>query len=424
MNQLYHFDARIRSITERKSLFLDIAKKYGTPVYLYDKAEVQKNVRDFKNAFRAQGKDIQMYYAVKSNYYAGLLRTIVEEGEGLDVSSSRELKLALEAKAKRIIYTGPAKSAKDFALILEHHDKIKVNLESLRELRLLAKMAAEKKVVVQCGVRVYTQMQAGWTKFGIPLTALADFFHEAQKYQSINFCGIHFHVSWNHVPDKYIKTLNELAQFLQKNFTGPEREKFTYLDIGGGFYPQTFDGLYAWNPNQETARHAEGSYMNEIFEDKFECRFEPQISDPIEKFAEKICAALKNIILPLLPNITLCAEPGRFISHSSMHFLLTLMDMKSDRIGVTDGGNNIVGWEAYQFYYYAPIFNLHQFTTKREIPFITYGSLCTPDDIWGYYMYTADKPREGDILLMPFQGAYTYTLAQEFIHDIPPVIEI
>ena len=68
--------------------------------------------------------------------------------------------------------------------------------------------------------------------------------------------------------------------------------------------------------------------------------------------------------------------------------------------------------------------NYKHATQKREIPFMLYGSLCTPEDIWSYYLYTASDPKEGDIVLVPFQGAYTYTLAQEFIKEIPPVLDL
>ncbi|MFH0837810.1 MAG: alanine racemase, partial [Patescibacteria group bacterium] len=323
---------------------------------------------------------------------------------------------------KKIIYTGPAKTEKDFELILDNYKKITVNLESEREMELLAKMAAKRKIVARCGVRIVTAMQAGWTKFGIPIAQLADFFRKAQKFPSLNFCGIHFHISFNHTPEKYVRTLSELAHYLFSNFTKEERDRFEYLDIGGGYYPEHFMAMYSWNPDQTINLPPE--ILDRVFEDKFESRIVPLCTDPIEVFAAQISAALKSKIRPLIPNAEFYAEPGRFISHSSMHFLLRLMDIKEGRIGITDGGTNLVGWELFQFYYYAPIFNLSQFSVTREIPFVTYGSLCTPEDLWGYYLYTAGKPKEGDVLLIPYQGAYTYTLAQTFIKEIASVYDL
>jgi diaminopimelate decarboxylase len=50
----------------------------------------------------------------------------------------------------------------------------------------------------------------------------------------------------------------------------------------------------------------------------------------------------------------------------------------------------------------------------REIRNNIFGSLCTPDDIWGFSVFGAGI-ETGDILLIPDQGAYTYSLRQSFI---------
>ena len=83
----------------------------------------------------------------------------------------------------------------------------------------------------------------------------------------------------------------------------------------------------------------------------------------------------------------------------------------------------MIGWEKFQWVDYTPVFNLSNFSAKKEFPFLLYGSLCTVDDIWGYYVY-ASKLEEKDVLIIPYQGAYTYSTAQEFIRDIPKVIDI
>jgi len=416
-----NFKQKFQKVKTLRPRFLDIANKIGTPLYIYDKEETRKNIQTFKNAFKKEGLNINIFFATKSNYYPGLLKTVVQEKEGLDVSSQRELKLAIKAGAKKIIYTGPGKTEKDFELILKYHNKITVNLESIRELILLAKMAEKKKVKVQCGLRIYTKAQTGWTKFGTSLENLKTFFDTAKKYKSINFCGIHFHISYNKTPEKYIKTFKTLAEYLKENFTENERKQFEYIDMGGGFYPQPFEGIHPWNPDENSMDTPD---EKDILETKPNKRYIPIKVDPIEKFAEEIVKIYKKEILPLLPNISLYAEPGRYICHSAMHMIFKIIDIKNPRLGITDGSNNMIGWERYQFFHYVPLFNLSQFDQKNEIPFVTYGSLCTPDDIWGYYLYTKNTPKEGDIIVMPFQGAYTYTFAQNFIKEVPPVYNL
>ncbi len=424
MKQFTFAQKWFKKIEALKPVFLKIAQKSGTPVYVFDPNEVRANIVSFKNAFKDAGVDANIFYAAKSNYYPPLLQTVVKSGEGIDVSSGRELKLALKAKARRIIYTGPAKSEKDFELILKNISKITVNLESVRELKLFDSMCSKKRVRAKCGVRIFTQSQAGWTKFGIPLSELRSFSDEAAKCGNINFCGIHFHISFNKDPENYVNTIIELADYMKANFSGSENLRFEYVDIGGGFYPQSFEALYPWNPEQHTYYPNEKEILDKIISDSFQPRYLPLKVDSIEKFAKDITAAFKNKILKIMPNAALYCEPGRYISHSSMHILLRIMDIKRGKIGITDGGANMIGWEKYQYCDYVPTFNLSQFTQKREIPFMLYGSLCTPEDIWSYYLYTASDPKEGDIVLVPFQGAYTYTLAQEFIKEIPPVLDL
>ena len=165
------------------------------------------------------------------------------------------------------------------------------------------------------------------------------------------------------------------------------------------------------------------SVIDAILKDEIQPRYIPKKTEPIEVFAKGISQAIFEI-KKVLPNVSFYCEPGRYICHDSMHMLFRLMDLKTPQVGITDGGTNMIGWEKYQFYAGVPLFNLSQFSKTNEIPFITYGSLCTPDDIWGYYLYTKGAPSAGDILLMPYQGAYTYTLAQEFIKDIPKVYDL
>ena len=420
---LKRFPEKVQKIKSLHSTFLKIAKSKKTPLYIFDTKEAEQNLNTFLKAFKKEKTDIKVFYAIKTNSYIGLLKTIVKNGEGLDASSPRELKLALKAGAKRIIYTGPAKQEDDFKLILKHHKKITINLESVRELKLLSKLASKEKKQVRCGLRVVTKSQDGWTKFGLPLNKLKDFYLEAQQHKYINFCGIHFHISMNKNPQPYINTFKEITAYLQKNFSAKELENFEYLDMGGGFYPQVFEEIHSWNPGQSIKYFDDSIPIKDILNNKYKNRGIAIKVEPLEKFAKAISQSWQEL-KKTIPKAELYCEPGRFICHSTMHILLKLVDIKTPQMGITDGGGNMIGWEKYQFFNYVPLFNLSSFSTNNEIPFITYGSLCTPDDIWGYYLYTKNQPQENNIILMPFQGAYTFTLAQEFIKDIPPVIEI
>ncbi len=422
MKEITLLKEKKEKVAQMRNKLLKIAEKEGSPLYIFDKEEVILSIKKLKNTYKENDVDINIFYAVKSNYYKGILKTLVEQGEGLDVSSPRELKLALEAGAKKIIYTGPAKQVSDFEFILKHNDKIFVNLESERELKCLGELAQKKKKYIKCALRIITKNQTGWTKFGLPLAKLKSFFNLTKKYKYISFCGIHFHISHNKNPDKYIGTFKELGKYIKENFTSEEMKKLEYIDMGGGLYIDPFEAAYPWNKSKVVTSIKE-SVLEKIIKDGYRPRYLPIDTVKMEEYIKGIADSFKKHIRPLLPNLRLCAEPGRFICQNSMHLLLRIIDIKNNYSAITDGGNNIIGWEKYQCCNYVPIFNLTHFNANTEKPMILYGSLCTPDDIWGYYLY-GNKAQEGDIIVMPFQGAYTYTLAQEFIRDIPKVYEI
>ena len=85
---------------------------------------------------------------------------------------------------------------------------------------------------------------------------------------------------------------------------------------------------------------------------------------------------------------------------------------------ITDAGTNAVGWERFEHAYF-PVINLSRPGTKQHACHVM-GSLCTPHDYWGY-TYHGDGIEEGDVLLIPAQGAYTYSLRQRFIKPLPAV---
>ncbi len=135
-------------------------------------------------------------------------------------------------------------------------------------------------------------------------------------------------------------------------------------------------------------------------------------------FAESLARVIKEKILPLTDS-TICFEPGRWICNDAMHILVSVTDKKADDLVITDAGTNAVGWERFETDYF-PVLNLTQ-SRMVERPCHILGSLCTPHDVWGY-AYFGKSIREGDILMIPTQGAYTYSLRQQFIKPLPRVL--
>ena len=415
-------ERRIPAVSALRPRLLALASGAATPLYVYDAREARANLLRLRRAYGAAGIEIKIFYAIKSNPYPGLLRTVVEAGDGLDVSSPRELRLALRAGARRIVFTGPAKSAADLQLALRHRRRVLVDLESVRELATLGELATARGCRVKCGLRLVTRHQARWSKFGIPLDELATCWRVARRYPALTIAGLQFHSGTLSGPQTVVATLAELGPFL-RSLPPADLAALEFLDVGGGVTPEAYEGIYPWNREQAMSFDRDPRLNQRILDDAVGPHHEPNEVLPVEAFAAPVAEAFRREILALSPRVALCAEPGKLISHSTLHLLFSVAELKGPRTIIVDAGTNMIGWEKYEYFDYAPIFNLTRWAPRRERPTLVYGNLCTPHDLWGYYL-RGRAVRVGDLLCMPYQGAYTYTLAQDFIRPVPPVLEL
>jgi diaminopimelate decarboxylase len=407
----------VDSMLGKKKSLLEIANNYGTPCYILDGKELASNIAAFKKAFSAHIPRAEFFYALKTNHHPFLLKKVVGAGFGLDIASARELGLGLAAHAKKFVFSGPGKTTKQLSSAPTHASIITINIDSFGELDRLGALTSRMKKNIRAGVRIHTSAHGDWQKFGIPLSDLKKFWHRARRYPFLHIEGIHSHTSLNEDATEYVNTIQAIAAYISTHFTKDELRKITFIDLGGGFYPYKTDGYYPWViPAGEIAQIA---YDQKGKHPPFIHPHYRTDAIPVESYARNIGRAIKNYLAPLLD----CAyyfEPGRIISSTAMHVLLRVVDVKSKRCAILDGGNNMLGWERLSYEYF-PVINLTH-PAKTERPCMLYGSLCMSGkyDTWGLY-YHGSKLEQGDIVVIPYQGHLTYALAQNFIHPIPPV---
>jgi diaminopimelate decarboxylase len=185
-----------------------------------------------------------------------------------------------------------------------------------------------------------------------------------------------------------------------------------FLDIGGGFWPEEGE----WLNSQNTLWGRGIQIVDPGYEFGPEHYYRKACS--IEEFAVQISEAVLQMGPPL-NSLEIWMEPGRWLSHSAMHILLRVVDRKGEDTVITDGGTNLLGWER-PLSEFVPLINLSR-PSLTECRVRVFGSLCTPLDIWGYSVF-GDDVRVGDILVIPDQGAYTYSLRQSFIKPKARVI--
>ena len=98
----------------------ELAKNFGTPLYVIDESTYFKNIRTYKSAFEKASPGSKLIYATKANSTLALLQIALNEGLILDVASEGELRAAIQAGAKpqQIIFHGSNKLVSELALAL------------------------------------------------------------------------------------------------------------------------------------------------------------------------------------------------------------------------------------------------------------------------------------------------------------------
>jgi len=400
----------VASFLDRRDSFRRLVESDGSPLYAFDRAALVSRAREFLAVFRSHLPTVQPFYAVKSNHCPLIARTLVDENYGLDVSSGEELTMALAQRAGEILFSGPGKMESELDLAVQHSDAVIVLIDSFGELERLEKAAARHNRVIRAGVRLTTSESGFWRKFGLPLERLEQFIVAADKCEHVNWCGLQFHISWNMNPDNQVIFLTKVGAKLGC-LPAEQRKRLEFIDVGGGFWPPRGEWLQpAATPEGQlcAARHEPLGASLDHF-----CF--PAAS--LDVFAGRIAPAVTERMPHDLEFVLYC-EPGRWLCHEAMHILVTVVDRKADDLVITDAGTNMVGWERFENDYF-PVINLTRpALIEREC--LVAGSLCTPHDIWGY-SYFGDDIQAGDLLLVPHQGAYTYSLRQHFIKPLPKV---
>lgn len=402
----------VRQHFEKRDHLLKIWEEHGRhPLYFLDRTTLCERAASFRSAFESVFDETGFYFAMKSNNHPEISRALLDCGFGLDVSSGLELSVALNLGATDIVFSGPGKTDDELKLAVANSDNVAVLIDSFGELERLEQIAGSAGRRIRAGMRLTPPIAGGWRKFGVPIDRMREFFERAKALSSVQLEGIQFHTSWNLDPSAQIETIEALGRELS---TWPKalREKIRFLDIGGGFWPAAGEWL------QEAATpvgqfEAALGRSNIVPDKHYYCS-----ALSIEGFASRLARTIRGSIHSLI-SCRICLEPGRWICNESMHIVMQVTDKKEDDLIITDAGTNAVGWERFE-QDYVPILNLSR-PAVREQECLVCGSLCTPHDVWGY-SYWGDSIEPGDVLLVPDQGAYTYSLRQEFIKPLPEVL--
>lgn len=384
---------------------VELAKQFGTPLYVYDVELIRQNCRSFVDAFKKLGVKGHVSYASKAFSSIAIFEVIEQENLGIDVVSQGELYTAIKAgfPPEKIQFHGNNKSREELKLALDYGVKT-IIIDNFYEISLLEEILEKENKSIDALIRVtpgiefdthrYIMTGNEDSKFGFNIQdgQAKRAFEKLYQHPRIRFRGIHSHIgSQIFTTDSYRVTIELLFQVLKewKDETGYIPE---VVNVGGGF------GI----------RYTE--------ED------EPL---PHEQFVEAIVLTIKEEAEKLqipLPEIWL--EPGRSIVGNTAVTLYKVGSMKHiegvRKYASVDGGmaDNIRP-ALYEAKYDAVIANKANMENVETVSIA--GKNCESGDmlIWDLHVPKIDHD---DIIAMLATGAYGYSMASNYNRLMRPAV--
>jgi diaminopimelate decarboxylase len=219
-----------------------LAQAVGTPFYCYSSATIERHYKVFAGAFA--DVDALVCYAMKANSNQAVIATLAKLGAGADVVSEGELARARAAGVPRekIMFSGVGKTAHELERAVEE-DILCVNVESERELELLAGIAVGKGRTVPISIRVNPDVDAkthakiatgkAENKFGVPISRAREVYAKAAKLNGVRAIGVDMHIGSQIIElDPFGDAFALLADFVAA--LRADGHTITHIDLGGG----------------------------------------------------------------------------------------------------------------------------------------------------------------------------------------------
>ena len=364
----------------------DLAREYGTPVYIYSGSKLKENLNGYLSSVREEDK---VCYSVKSNSNIHLLELLADLGSGFDVVSGNELRKCLEAGAKPedIVFSGVGKTEEELVLAIKENI-FSINIESEEELDRIIKTAKDLEKKAQCMIRInpdisseshpYIQTGLKTSKFGILREGIDSLVEKASKSELINLKGIASHVGSQIFNKELIfENLNLLTEIANNLIR--QGHALSYIDLGGGL------GI---------------SYQEEK-------ELKPR-------------AVLEEVISKLEPlNLNLLLEPGRSISGNTGVLLSKVEYLKktSDlNFAVIDSGmNDLLRPSLYQAWHNISVVET---INQKELSYEVVGPVCESGDTFGEDRILSLN--EDSILAIHDAGAYGHVMSSNYNSRLRP----
>ena len=224
----------------------DLAKEFGTPLYVYSKKALTEAYKAYDRAcVDAKGeRRARVHYAMKANSNLAVIDCFKNLGAGFDLVSGGELAraLAIGAEPSSLVFAGVGKSAAEIAQALQVEVKC-INVESIAELHKINRVAKDLNCRAPISLRVNPDVDAQThpyistglkgNKFGIAYNEVLKTYREAVQLSQIDIVGIDCHIgSQITTTEPYLDALDKVLDLVEQ--LKKEGIIIHHLDLGGG----------------------------------------------------------------------------------------------------------------------------------------------------------------------------------------------
>jgi len=220
----------------------DIARRFGTPCYVYSRGAIESAYREYESALR--GRDSLVCYSVKANSNLAVLALLARLGAGFDIVSGGELARVLAAggDARKTLFSGVGKTEAEIELALQEN-VLCLNLESESELSRVAAVARRLRRRAPVAFRVNPDIDARThpyistglreTKFGIAYDEAERIYAAAARVPEVELVGIGCHIgSQMTSAAPFVDAAGRIAALADRLARAGIALK--HIDIGGG----------------------------------------------------------------------------------------------------------------------------------------------------------------------------------------------
>ena len=385
---------------------VELAKEFGTPLYVFDEATLRGRCSEYHEAFEKRYPNSVISYAAKAFLNRPLARLLAEEGMGLDVASGGELSIARAARfpMSKVYFNGDNKSRQELEMALRWGVG-RIIVDNFYELSLLNDIAAEMKQSPKIMLRLspgidahtHSHLTTGVldSKFGFTMTLAEEALTKALSLPNIDLVGLHMHLGSQIFEFECYKQAIDIVFDFADKMARKHGFKFKDFSAGGGLgvaYVQTVK--------------------------------QTPIADFVAVITGEVLKQSKAIgIKP--PRLAI--EPGRSIVAQAGVALYTIGSMKDIKgirkyVRVDGGMADNIRPALYEAKYEAAVANKMGKATCKALEKVTIaGKACESGDI---LIKDIELPilEAGDILALPCCGAYCIPMSSNYLALPKPAI--